>query len=147
MGVHTVTFHANRDRLGTCRFCGEPINPTAKDIRIHQVAEYRFDAWSEAAHEACDDAMPAASNLVPDGYRRYKCIVVSPQQIIVLYDIGLSDIGATIVNYKALNLKLSVIRNARCIYFQNMLQVDIPEALAERYIYQPTPSGSIYLNN
>lgn len=64
--------------------------------------------------------------------------------IIVQYDIGSSDIGALLINnYAKLELKMSVIRNARCIYFQNMLQVDIPEALAERYIYQTTPSGSI----
>jgi hypothetical protein len=135
MEAHTITFLVNRDRLDTCRFCGEPINATDKDIRMHQLAEYRFPNWVEAAHAWCDDFMPIASNQVPDGYRRYKCTVVSPSKIIVLYDIGSADIGALLIDYKALNLKLSVIRNARCIYFQNMLQVDIPIAIANKLIY------------
>lgn len=134
MDAHTIKFFAS-DRLGTCRFCGESIDPTSKDIRMHKVAEYRFEPWSEAVHASCDDAMPAAGN-VPDGYRRYKCTVLSPSKLIVQYDIGSSDIGALLIyDYKALNMKLSVIRNARCIYFQNMLQVDIPIDIANKLIY------------
>lgn len=125
-----------KDGKQRCRFCGHVINEGDKTT-VHQVAEYRENdgkPWEERVHVHCDSNMPSSVIDIPKGYRRYKCEIDSPVEIVVHLDRGLNK---EIILLDVPNLqqyKLSVIRDSNCIYFKNQLLIELPEYLISMHL-------------
>jgi len=122
--------------VNRCRICGLTLDASADNVLQHEVAYYWLNNDQpsiEYIHAFCDAVTPSPSSELPEGYMRHPCKVLSAYTIQIMVDHrAVSD--SKVLPWPVSKLKLSLMRNQPCIYYNNALMVDIPIDIAKQFL-------------
>lgn len=110
-----------------CRICGHQIAPNRHDIIYHHRLDMHTNKRTvEPVHAYCNYIASDTSGDIPEGHTRHEVKVMDPDTVMIHIENNM-----LILHGEEYVRDVMIMRNASCLYYKHMLQLDVSEDILE----------------